>query len=73
MGFGDIIPGHLGPEGATGQGAIEFTRDYLAGWEQALAEASDRASLSAAMQRILGADPNSFFTQEALKAAYPNT
>jgi len=70
-GFGDIIPGHLGPDGPTGQAAIEFTRTYLNGWEQALAEATDRASLSSAMERILGADPNSFFTQEALKAAYP--
>ncbi|MEL7100087.1 MAG: MBL fold metallo-hydrolase [Pseudomonadota bacterium] len=70
VGAGRIIAGHNGP--APGDaGAIAFTRAYLDGWEQALAEGTDRASLAAAMERILGANPAAFFTVNALNAVYP--
>lgn len=70
VGAGRVIAGHEGPASGDGD-AFAFTRTYLSGWEQALAEASNRDSLRDAMVRILGADPEAFFTTEALNAVYP--
>ena len=70
VGAGKLIAGHAGPVPMEGN-AIDFTRTYLDGWEQALAESTDPASLAAAMERILGADPEAFFSFEALNVAYP--
>ena len=70
IGAGRIIAGHQGPGDDNGS-AFDFSRRYLDGWEAALAEATDRASLAAAMERNLGANPAGFFTQNALNAVYP--
>ncbi len=68
---GTIIPGHKGAGTVDDRSGITHTRATLDGWEEALASASDRASLAQAMQEILGMDPQSFFAQNALNAVYP--
>lgn len=45
-----VVPGHLGPAGATDLSAVEHTRRYLVAFEEELAKAADAAALKAAME-----------------------
>lgn len=45
-----VVPGHLGPAGATDPSAVEHTRRYLIAFEEELAKAANAAALKAAME-----------------------
>ena len=66
-----IIPGHRGEGTTDDQSGIDYTRAKLGLWEQALAQATDRDSLAAAIRDVMGDDPEGFFAQLALDAIYP--
>jgi len=70
LGAGTVIAGHDGEIAFDGS-AIDYTRSFLTRWEEALAVATDRASLSNAIRDVVGMDPQSFFMQFALNAVYP--
>ncbi|MEM9350381.1 MAG: MBL fold metallo-hydrolase [Pseudomonadota bacterium] len=70
IGASTVIAGHDGEIAYEGT-AIDYTRGFLARWEEALANSNDRASLTAAIRDVVGVDPQNFFMRFALNAVYP--
>ncbi|MEM6729051.1 MAG: MBL fold metallo-hydrolase [Pseudomonadota bacterium] len=70
LGVGRVIPGHVGEIAFEGT-AIDYTRGFITRWLEALDVSNDRASLAAAVREIVGVDPEHFFMQFAIAAAYP--
>ncbi|GLK62536.1 MBL fold metallo-hydrolase [Paracoccus kondratievae] len=46
-----LVPGHMAPDAATGQEALQHTREYLLAFEEELAKAADSAALIEAMTK----------------------
>ncbi len=66
-----IIPGHLAKGAQSDASGIAYTREKLDLWETALGQSTDRASLAEAIRTVMNGNPDDFFFQMALAAAYP--
>ncbi len=70
IGASTIVPGHRMATSANDASAFAHTRQYLDGWEAAMAEASDAESLRAGLISRVGDLPVPFFVDRAVAAVY---